>query len=86
MKALAVAAGIVFWTLVLGVAVLMFFPAGEEAEPVAVLQVDAAPPAPAAPPAASVDLPPGFSVAPPAVSPAAPPRPAPAACAPVGIV
>jgi polysaccharide deacetylase 2 family uncharacterized protein YibQ len=79
MKALAVAAGIVFWTLVLGVAVLMFFPGGEEGEPVAVVEVDAAPPAPAAPPAASVDLPPGFSVAPPAVSPAAPPRPAPAA-------
>lgn len=81
MKALAVAAGIVFWTLVLGVAVLMFFPAGEEGEPVAVLQVDAAPPAATAPPAAAggVDLPPGFSVAPPAVTPATPPQPVPVA-------
>ena len=71
MKALAIAAGIVFWTLVLGVALLVFFPGGNGGEPVAVLQVEPAPPAPApapaptaAPPAATrgVDLPPGFSV------------------------
>jgi uncharacterized protein len=82
MKALAVAAGIVFWTLVLGVAVLMFFPSGDGGEPVAVVDVDAAPPPAATPPAAAargVDLPPGFSVAPPAVTPATPPRPAPVA-------
>ena len=43
MKALAIAAGIVFWTLVLGVAVLVFFPGGNAGEPVAVLQIDPAP-------------------------------------------
>lgn len=86
MKALAVAAGIVFWTLVLGVAVLMFFPAGEEGEPIAVLQVDAAPPAPAAPSGpAAVDLPPGFSVTGPSMAPnAPPPRPAAPTLAPPG--
>jgi uncharacterized protein len=79
MRALAVAAGIVFWTLVLGVAVLMFFPAGEEGEPVAVVQIDnAPPPKPAAAPAgpAAVDLPPGFSVTGPSMAPAEqPPAP-----------
>src|SRR5688572_28528170 len=86
MKALAVAAGIVFWTLVLGVAVLMFFPGGEKGEPVAVLQVDAAPPAPAAPSrgAAAVDPPPGFSVTGPSMVPSAPPRLAAPALAPPG--
>jgi uncharacterized protein len=88
MKALAVAAGIVFWTLVLGVAVLMFFPAGEEGEPVAVLQVDGAPPAPAAAPAGGpvgVDLPPGFSVTGPSMAPSAQqPRPAAPTLAPPG--
>jgi polysaccharide deacetylase 2 family uncharacterized protein YibQ len=88
MKALAVAAGIVFWTLVLGVAVLMFFPAGEEGEPVAVLQVDGAPPAPAAAPAGGpvgVDLPPGFSVTGPSMAPnAQQPRPAAPTLAPPG--
>jgi uncharacterized protein len=88
MKALAVAAGIVFWTLVLGVAVLMFFPAGDEGEPVAVLQVDGAPPAPAAAPAAGpvgVDLPPGFSVTGPSMAPnAQQPRPAAPTLAPPG--
>jgi polysaccharide deacetylase 2 family uncharacterized protein YibQ len=71
MKALAVAAGIVFWTLVLGVAVLMFFPAGEGGEPVAVLQVESAPPAPAAPAptTGNMDLPPGFSVTGPSMAP-----------------
>lgn len=86
MKALAVAAGIVFWTLVLGVAVLMFFPAGEEGEPVAVLQVDGAPPAPAAPARGpvGVDLPPGFSVTGPSMDNAPPPRPAAPVLAPPG--
>ena len=50
MKALAVASGIVFWTLMLGVAWLAFFP-GSGGEPVAVLQIDpgAAPAEPAEP-------------------------------------
>jgi polysaccharide deacetylase 2 family uncharacterized protein YibQ len=42
MKALAVATGIVFWTLVLGVAFLAFFPGGDAGEPVAILQIDPA--------------------------------------------
>ena len=46
MKALAIAAGIVFWTLVLGTAWLAFFPAGEAEEPVAILQIEPAPEAP----------------------------------------
>ena len=37
MKALAVAAGIVFWTLVLGTAFLAFFPGSDAGEPVAIL-------------------------------------------------
>jgi polysaccharide deacetylase 2 family uncharacterized protein YibQ len=41
MKALAIACGIVFWTLVLGVAFLAFFP-GSGAEPVAILQIEPA--------------------------------------------
>ena len=41
MKALAVACGIVFWTLVLGAAFLYFFPGGD-AEPVAILQIEPA--------------------------------------------
>lgn len=68
MKALAIAAGIVFWTLVIGVAVLVFFPGGNAGEPVATLQIEPAPPS-AAPPAQApaaapqeLDLPPGFSV------------------------
>jgi uncharacterized protein len=81
MKALAVAAGIVFWTLVLGVAVLVFFPGGNSGEPVALLQIGPAPETAsagassegtAAPPQAatggSLDLPPGFSVTGPAQS------------------
>ena len=47
MKALAVATGIVFWTLVLGTAFLAFFP-GSDSEPVAILQIEP-PAAPAAP-------------------------------------
>jgi polysaccharide deacetylase 2 family uncharacterized protein YibQ len=80
MKALGIACGIVFWTLVLGTAFLYFFPGGD-AEPVAILQIEpapqpspgGAPPAPEAqapaetpPPAeTSPDLPPGFAVGPP---------------------
>ncbi|MGH6865230.1 MAG: divergent polysaccharide deacetylase family protein [Methyloceanibacter sp.] len=70
MKALAVAIGIVFWTLVLGVAVLAMLPGSQSGEPVAVLQIEQAP---APPPAAEeggnrpaspggLDLPPGFAV------------------------
>lgn len=43
MKALVVAAGIVFWTLVLGVAWLAFFPGGDTGEPVAILQIEPGP-------------------------------------------
>jgi polysaccharide deacetylase 2 family uncharacterized protein YibQ len=43
MKALAVAAGIVFWTLVLGTAWLAFFPGGGEEESIAILQVEPPP-------------------------------------------
>ena len=42
MKALAVASGIVFWTLVLGTAWLAFFP-GTQSEPIAILQIEPAP-------------------------------------------
>ena len=42
MKALAVTAGIVFWTLVLGIAWLAFFPGSEAGEPVAILQIEPA--------------------------------------------
>ncbi len=41
MKTLAIACGIVFWTLVLGVGFLAFFP-GTDAEPVAILQIEPA--------------------------------------------
>jgi polysaccharide deacetylase 2 family uncharacterized protein YibQ len=44
MKALVVAAGIVFWTLVLGIAWLAFFPGGgDSGEPVAILQIEPGP-------------------------------------------
>jgi len=65
----------VFWTLVLGVAVLVFFPGGDAGEPVAVLQIDTAPPAaPPKPPATTdnVQLPPGFGVTGPVTAPAPP--------------
>jgi len=78
MKALAVAAGIVFWTLVLGTAFLAFFPGSDAGEPVAILQIEpatvpgdgAAPqaaPETSLPPAETddgMDLPPGFAVRP----------------------
>ena len=84
MKALAVAAGIVFWTLVLGVAVLMFFPGGNAGEPVAVLQVEAAPAAAPAAATQGVDLPPGFSVTGPSMAPGAAQQPAAPILAPPG--
>jgi polysaccharide deacetylase 2 family uncharacterized protein YibQ len=66
MRALAIAAGIVFWTLALTVAVLVFFPGGNEGEPVAILEIESAPPSAAPPPKPAatpdMDLPPGFSV------------------------
>lgn len=89
MKALAVASGIVFWTLVLGVAWLAFFP-GSGGEPVAVLQIEpAAAPTESAPesapapaesvPQATTDgmgLPPGFAVGPSGTAPmVTPPSP-----------
>src|SRR5215470_5175704 len=43
MKALVIAAGIVFWTLVLGVAWLAFFPGGDTGGPVAILQIEPGP-------------------------------------------
>jgi polysaccharide deacetylase 2 family uncharacterized protein YibQ len=87
MKALGIACGIVFWTLVLGTAFLYFFPGGD-AEPVAILQIEpapapspgGAPPAPEAqapapaPAETAPDLPPGFAVGPPD-SPQAPSEP-----------
>src|SRR5688572_31747050 len=92
MKALAVATGILFWTLVLGTAWLVFFPGSDSGEPVAVLQVEPAA-QPSAPPASeddqfggaeapgedgNVDLPPGFAVTGPPDPPAAEsPAPAP---------
>jgi hypothetical protein len=86
MKALAVAAGIVFWTLVLGTAWLAFFPGSDSGEPVAILQIQpatapsadmpaSAPEASETPPAQAtqdgMDLPPGFGV-PPSGAPEAP--------------
>ncbi len=50
MKALAVATGLVFWTLVIGIAVLAFFPGSDVGEPVAILQI-----APANAPGAAPD-------------------------------
>ncbi len=90
MKALAVATGIVFWTLVLGTAWLVFFPGSESGEPVAVLQIDPASVTSAPEPAGGdpfggamppgqdddVDLPPGFAVTGPAEAPMPPPPPA----------
>ena len=87
MKALAVASGIVFWTLVLGAIILIFFPGGNDGDPVTVLNVETAPSAgPGAPVTTDgVDLPPGFSVTgPAAVAPSAPPRPAAPTLAPPG--
>jgi len=43
MKALVVAAGIVFWTLVLGVAFLAFFPGSDTGGPIAILQIEPGP-------------------------------------------
>ena len=42
MKALAVATGLVFWTLVIGIAVLAFFPGSDVGDTVAVLQIQPA--------------------------------------------
>jgi len=86
MNALAVASGIVFWTLVLGIAFFAFFP-GSVPEPVAILQIEPPPaapvttqPAPAAPAPGNFGLPPGFGVAP-SQLPQAPQAPAPAPAA-----
>ncbi|MGH6791515.1 MAG: divergent polysaccharide deacetylase family protein [Methyloceanibacter sp.] len=86
MKALAVAVGIVFWTLVLGITWLALFSGADTEEPVAVLQIEPAPEAPppeaAKPPSDGIDFPPGFAITGPATpqeSPAAPPMPPPGA-------
>jgi len=80
MKALAVAAGIVFWTLVLGITWLALFSGTDPEEPVAVLQIEPAPEAPppeaAKPPSDGMVFPPGFAITGPAApqeTPAAPP-------------
>lgn len=69
MKALAVACGIVFWSLVLGITWYALFSGSDQQEPVAVLQVEPAPepaPAPESTPAPvttdGIDFPPGFSI------------------------
>lgn len=72
MKALAVTAGIVFWTLVLGVAWLAFFPGRNSSEPIAVLQVER----PAEPGSAAMPPDDAGEVSPPqAASPGAEPAP-----------
>jgi polysaccharide deacetylase 2 family uncharacterized protein YibQ len=63
MKALAVASGIVFWTLVLGTAWLVFFPGSDAGEPIAVLQIEPAT-TPAESSAPEAALPPDESEAP----------------------
>jgi len=78
MKALTIAATVVFWTLVLGTAWLAYIPGSEESEPVAILQIEAIPeslspenvpasesalvPASLQREGTAVDLPPGFAV------------------------
>jgi polysaccharide deacetylase 2 family uncharacterized protein YibQ len=57
MKALVVAAGIVFWTLVLGVALLAFFPGSDTGEPVAILQIEPGPATDAGPADGSAETP-----------------------------
>ena len=58
MKALAVAAGILFWTLVLGIVWLAFFPGSETGEPVAILQIEPAAAPAVSEPAEPTDMPP----------------------------
>jgi polysaccharide deacetylase 2 family uncharacterized protein YibQ len=98
MKALAVAAGIIFWTLVLGAVWLAFFP-GSGGEPVAVLQIEPsndAAPAPAessgagadasgAPATDGLDLPPGFAVTGPETQQAPSPPPGTSLMPPTGV-
>ena len=73
MKALAIACGIVFWTLVLGTAYLAFFPGGG-AEPVTILQIEPA----TAPAPGGSDEAAGVPDLPQAAGEAAPTEPAPA--------
>ncbi|MGV1014382.1 MAG: divergent polysaccharide deacetylase family protein [Methyloceanibacter sp.] len=84
MKALVVASGIVFWSLVLGITWLALSGGSDSGEPVAVLQIEPAPepaPAPEASetPSDGFDFPPGFAITGPAQpqAPAAPTLPAP---------
>ncbi|MEM8575356.1 MAG: divergent polysaccharide deacetylase family protein [Pseudomonadota bacterium] len=81
MKALAVASGIVFWGLVIGVIALIFLSGPEPAEVVQIDAAPAAPPAGAAP--GGIMPPPGFSVTAPRL-PAAPRPPGPPPMAPPG--
>jgi uncharacterized protein len=69
MKALAIASGIVFWTLVLGGAYLAFFP-GSSPEPVVVLQIEPAAAPGTETPAAADQTPDVPSAAAPAAAPA----------------
>lgn len=81
MKALAVASGIVFWTLVIGVIALIFLSGPEPAE---VVQIETAPAAaPAATSPGGIMPPPGFSITAPRM-PAPQPQAAPPAMAPPG--
>ncbi len=57
MKALVVATGIVFWTLVLGIAWLALFPGSDAGEPVAILKIESGSGADAGVPADSADTP-----------------------------
>jgi polysaccharide deacetylase 2 family uncharacterized protein YibQ len=73
MKALAVATGIVFWTLVLGTVLLAFFPGSDAGEPVAILQIEpATAPGDGAPAAPEATLQPEESEAPAAAEPTPP--------------
>jgi uncharacterized protein len=66
MKALAVACGIVFWSLVLGITWFALFSGSDSEEPVAVLEIDPAPAPQAVPqtqsPSGEIDFPPGFAI------------------------
>jgi polysaccharide deacetylase 2 family uncharacterized protein YibQ len=66
MKALAVACGIVFWALMLGITWVALFSGSDDEGPVAVIQIEPAPVPQAIPqtqtPSGAIDFPPGFAV------------------------
>src|SRR6185295_11730421 len=76
MKALAVATGLIFWTLVIGIAVLAFFPGSDVGEPVAILQIQPATVPDAAAPESdsATEAPAPPDAAEPAAEPALPPE------------